>query len=155
MKTVFIVDDNDTNLFVTKNALDGHYRALSLPSAEKLFDMIKKVRPDLILLDIDMPVMDGMTALTILKSDKEFADIPVIFLTAYASDSLEAEGLEAGAMDFITKPFSQPVLLNRIAHNLKTAEVVGVLEEITEKLLAGDFQTAATLANEYKKSCVK
>ena len=148
MKTIFIVDDNDTNLLMAKQALDGSYRAFALQSAEKMFGLMEKITPDLILLDVEMPVMDGLTALTALKENVYTANIPVIFLTAYISDALEAEALKVGAADFITKPFSQPVLLNRIEQQLKIADLNKQLEyfyEVSQKILGGDFEEAASM----------
>ena len=80
-KTVFIVDDNDTNLAMAKSALKEQYRVMTLPSAEKMFALLEKIKPDLILLDIEMPEMDGFEALQLLKDNEAYADIPVVFLT--------------------------------------------------------------------------
>jgi len=63
MKTIFAVDDSDTNLSVVKKALEKHYRIFTMPSAVKMFALLKKITPDLILLDIEMPEMDGSEAL--------------------------------------------------------------------------------------------
>ena len=82
MKTIFIVDDNDTNLMIAKTALDGAYKSFALPSAAKMFKLAEKIIPDLILLDIDMPEMDGFEAMEIMKSDARLKSIPVVFLTA-------------------------------------------------------------------------
>ena len=68
-RTIFVVDDNDTNLSMAKEALKDHYRVMTMPSAEKMFAMIEKITPDLILLDIEMPDMDGFEALQILKDE--------------------------------------------------------------------------------------
>ena len=150
MKTIFIVDDNNTNLKMAKDALDGSYRALAIQSAEKMFELIQKIKPDLILLDVEMPGMDGHTALVKLKENKEYAHIPVIFVTAYTSDALEAQALEEGAVDFITKPFSPQVLRNRVANHLRVAELTGQLDMLYQKLLAGEFKEAFALAKEYR-----
>ena len=125
MKTVFIVDDNDTNLMSAKIALDGTYKTYALPSAIKMFALIEKIMPDLILLDIDMPDMDGFKAMEILQSDNRLKSIPVIFLTALNNPEAELRGLEMGAVDYITKPFSKPVLLKRIDTqiNLNKSEI--------------------------------
>ncbi|MCL2069478.1 MAG: response regulator [Treponema sp.] len=114
METIFIVDDNDTNLMAAKTALDGIYKTYALPSAAKMFKLAEKILPDLILLDIDMPEMDGFQAIQVLRSDNKLKSIPVIFLTAKEDEATEKQGLEMGALDFIRKPFSQPVLIERI-----------------------------------------
>ena len=120
MKIVFIVDDSVTNLVIAKNALAGAYKTFTLPSAERMFHLIEKITPDLILLDVDMPDMDGFEALSILKADDKLKTIPVIFLTAKNDAESEIHGFEIGAVDFITKPFSAPVLIRRIETHIET-----------------------------------
>ena len=117
-KTIFVVDDSDTNLSIAEDALEKQYRVMTLPSAVKMFTLLEKVAPDLILLDIEMPGMDGFEALQKLKAHDAYARIPVIFLTGMTNTSVEAHGFELGVVDFITKPFSVPVLLNRIKTHL-------------------------------------
>ena len=121
-KTIFVVDDNDTNLASAKEALKGHYRVMTLPSAARMFAMTEKLTPDLILLDIEMPEMDGFEALGRLKESK--ADIPVVFLTSLLDAEVEARGFQLGVIDFITKPFSAPVLVNRIKTHLEIDELI-------------------------------
>ncbi|MCL1930262.1 MAG: response regulator [Treponema sp.] len=124
MKTVFIVDDNDTNLMSAKTALDGTYKAFALPSAAKMFKLLEKITPDLILLDVDMPEMDGFQAMSALKSDEKLKSIPVIFLTAKNDAESEIHGFEMGALDFLYKPFSAPVLIKRIETHIETDRLV-------------------------------
>jgi putative two-component system response regulator len=124
MKTVFIVDDNNTNLLAAKMALDGTYRAFALPSAERMFKLGEKITPDLILLDVNMPEMDGYEAMEALKADERLAAVPVIFLTAKNDEASEIRGFEMGALDFVNKPFSAPILLKRIEHHLHTDRLV-------------------------------
>ncbi|MCL2665180.1 MAG: response regulator [Defluviitaleaceae bacterium] len=128
-KTVFVVDDNDTNLAAAKDALKGHYRVMTLPSAGKLFSMMEKLTPDLILLDIEMPEMDGFEALTLLKNNNP--DVPVIFLTSLIDAEVEVRGFQLGVIDFITKPFSAPVLVNRIKTHL---DIDGLIRERTRQI---------------------
>jgi len=123
-KTIFVVDDNDTNLSVAKEALKEQYRVRTLPSAAKMFAFLEKTKPDLILLDIEMPEMDGFEALRQLKNNKNHADIPVIFLTGMNDASIEVRGFQLGVVDFITKPFSAPVLINRIRTHLNIDELI-------------------------------
>ena len=123
-KTIFIVDDNDTNLAMARDALKEQYRVMTMPSAAKMLTLIEKVHPDLILLDIEMPEMDGFETLRQLKSIGEFADIPVIFLTSMTDTGVEARGFEMGVIDFIAKPFSAPVLINRIRTHLNIDELI-------------------------------
>ncbi|MDR3020634.1 MAG: response regulator [Treponema sp.] len=131
MQTIFVVDDSDVNLAMTKRALEHRYRIMTVPSAGKMFTLLEKVTPDLILLDIEMPVMNGFEALRQLKANPSFTRIPVIFLTAIIDPSIEVRGFELGVVDFITKPFSTPVLLNRINTYLNIEDVI---RDRTEKL---------------------
>jgi len=128
--TIFVVDDNDTNLLMVKEALEDQYRVITLPSAEKMFAVMEKIKPDLILLDIEMPGMDGFEALRRLKTSL-FASIPVIFLTSMNDSALEVRGFTLGAVDFITKPFTAPILLNRIKTHLHVDEII---RERTEEI---------------------
>jgi len=128
---IFVVDDQDTNLSTAELALEELYRIITLPSAEKMFEMLERVKPDLILLDIEMSGMDGFEALRRMKADERFAGIPVIFLTGSADTEMEVRGFELGAVDFVAKPFSAPVLRNRIKTHLRLRELV---HEQTRKL---------------------
>ncbi|GHU87675.1 hypothetical protein FACS1894202_02410 [Clostridia bacterium] len=123
-KTVFFVDDNATNLAVGKNALADDYSVFTLPSAQKLLDILEKKLPDLILLDVEMPDMDGYEVLRILRGNPRCADIPVIFVTGTEDERVD-EGLELGAYDFIFKPFSPGLLVKRIANYIELAELRG------------------------------
>ena len=114
LKTIFVVDDNNVNLLSAERALSKHYRIFTMPSALKMFDLLEHVTPDLILLDIMMPKMDGLEALKVLKSKPGKENIPVIFLTSKNDAATQSLGLEMGAVDFISKPISPPILLDRI-----------------------------------------
>ncbi len=130
-ETIFVVDDSDTNLSTAVAALEEEYKVITLPSAARMFAMLEKVAPGLILLDVEMPGQSGFEALRRLKASDAYADIPVIFLTGLADNISEAHGIELGAVDFITKPFSKTVLLNRLKHHLN---LDGVIRERTQLL---------------------
>jgi len=115
---IIIVDDNMSSLTQGRNMLKNFYEVYPAPSAAKLFEILDNVLPDLILLDIAMPEVDGYETINRLKINPRFAEIPVIFLTALDGDSDELEGLDRGATDYIAKPFSAPLLLKRIANQL-------------------------------------
>ena len=123
-RTIFVIDDSETNLVMAREALIEHYRVMTLPSAAKMFALLEKVMPDLILLDIKMSEIDGFEALSRLKSNASYADIPVIFLTSVSDASTEARGFQLGVVDFITKPFSAPALLNRIKTHLNIDKLI-------------------------------
>ena len=146
MKTIFVVDDNTVNLVTADETLSDSYNVITLASASTMFEFLKKTIPDLILLDIMMPDIDGFEALKQLRADRLYAKIPVIFLTSKNDAATEALGFEMGVIDFISKPFSGPVLLNRIKTHLhieaiiseRTAiisEQAAMLKQRTEKLL--------------------
>jgi putative two-component system response regulator len=124
MKTIFVVDDSDTNLTMAESALEDQYRVMTMPSAASMFSFLEKVIPDLILLDIEMPEMDGFEALAKLKTKDKYSEIPIMFLTGRTDADVEARGFEMGAVDFVTKPFSAPVLLNRIKTHLDIDQVI-------------------------------
>jgi len=119
MKTIFIVDDNATNLVTAKTALEDAYKTYAMASAAKMFQLLEKITPDLILLDVEMPEMGGFEAIKILKSKSETKDIPVVFLTASTVSEDRLEGLSLGAVDYISKPFIPGLLLQRIGANMK------------------------------------
>ena len=110
-KLIILVDDNPANLRIGKNVLAEKYTVATAPSAAKLFSLLESNRPGLILLDIDMPEMDGYGAIVVLKSKPETKDIPVIFLTGMAESREEEKGRTLGAVDYITKPFDPPALI--------------------------------------------
>jgi putative two-component system response regulator len=144
MKTIFVVDDSDTNLSMAEEALDRLYRVMTMPSAAKMFSLLGKITPDLILLDIEMPEMDGFEALNRLKSESLWANIPVVFLTGRTDAAVEVHGFEIGAVDFITKPFSAPVLINRIKTHLEIDELI---RERTAQLNRLQNSIVSVLAN--------
>ena len=117
-KKIVIVDDNASNLSIGRNLLRTFYEVYPAPSAAKLFEVLEKTIPDLVLLDIDMPEMSGYEAIKIMKANPRFKDIPVIFLTAKDDEASEMDGFDLGAADYITKPFSGPLLLRRIGNLL-------------------------------------
>ncbi|MDR2552656.1 MAG: response regulator [Treponema sp.] len=119
-KLIMLVDDNPANLRIGKNVLSGHYTVATAPSAAKMFFLLENNRPDLILLDIDMPEMDGFEAIKILKDKTETRDIPVIFLTGKTESGDEDEGRSLGAAAYVVKPFDPASLLACIGEHLKT-----------------------------------
>ena len=119
MKTIFIVDDSDTNLAMAEEALEDYYNVMTVPSAAKMFSLLEKMLPGLILLDIEMPEMNGFEALERLKTNNSWVNIPVIFLTGTIDASIEAQSAKLGAVGIITKPFSLPALLENIKTHIK------------------------------------
>ncbi|MCL2617221.1 MAG: response regulator [Defluviitaleaceae bacterium] len=123
-KTIFIVDDSDTNLTQAEEVLEDHYTVITMSSAEKMFHLIDKKTPNLILLDIEMPEMDGLEAMERLQADNRLSAIPVIFLTGQREAATETRCFEMGAADFIGKPFTAPGLLRRVKTQLCLRELL-------------------------------
>jgi len=113
-KMIFIVDDNDANLTVAASALENEYKVLTMPSAQKMFALLEKKQPNLILLDIEMPEMTGFEAIVKLKENAQWKDIPVIFLTGLEDESLKNNAIKAGALDIVSKPIAKSTLLERV-----------------------------------------
>jgi len=135
-KCIFLVDDNIVTLNVGKTILQNKYTVVTISSGEKLLQILKKVKPDLILLDIGMPGMSGYEIIKEIKTNTETSGIPVIFLTGKTELEDEVMGLSLGAADYITKPFSPPLLLKRIERNLMFEEQKKVLKEVYDTLIA-------------------
>jgi putative two-component system response regulator len=131
---IILVDDNPANLRTGINVLSGKYAVTTAPSAEKLFGLLENSKPSLILLDIDMPEMNGYEAIKILKANESTKDIPVIFLTGKTESDDELEGLSLGAIDYITKPFQPTLLLKRIEVHLLVVKQKMELKDFNDKL---------------------
>ncbi len=128
-KTIMLVDDNIANLKIGKNALTEFYDVYTAPSAKKMFELLERNKPALILLDVDMPDMDGYEAINILKSNPDTLKIPVIFLTGKHEEEDELRGLSLGAIDYISKPFSPIILQKRVEVHI----LVDAQQEVLEK----------------------
>ncbi|GLT17845.1 two-component system response regulator [Vibrio zhanjiangensis] len=132
--SVLIVDDNAESRLTISSLLKPHYRVFVATGGKQALDICAKKRPDIVLLDIMMPEMDGYEVCERLMSDPSTTDIPVIFLTAKSQIEDEQRGFEVGAVDYIQKPVSPPILLSRINTHLKLKRAVRELEEQNEHL---------------------
>jgi len=117
-KKIIIVDDNVSYLSMVRNLLKSMYEVYPAPSAERLFAVMEKLIPDLVLLDVNMPEMNGFEAIEIMKKTPRYKDIPVIFLTAKDDEDSASKGLELGAAEYITKPIFGTLLFKRIKNVL-------------------------------------
>jgi len=117
-KIIFLLDDNASNLTMGRNVLSGTYTVYTCNSGVRLFKLLEKIRPHLILLDVEMPDMDGFEVMCRLRGNWNTADIPVIFLTAHDNEESEIRGRTLGVRDYIIKPFSPELLLERIETHL-------------------------------------
>ena len=117
---ILVVDDDASNLKMANVMLAASgFQASCVKSGPAALAFLKANRPDLILLDIHMPGMDGFAALKELKAEPKTADIPVIFLTADDNQEMEVQGLKCGALDFIKKPFVPEILLQRVRRTIE------------------------------------
>ncbi len=132
MKRILVVDDNRLNSMVVKQALQTLYEVCVVNSGQGALDFLEREMVDLILMDIEMPQMDGRETLARIRTNEVWAKIPVVFLTAESSAEIEVECLQAGADDFITKPFVPIVMITRISRILEIHELRKNLENELE-----------------------
>ena len=115
---LLLVDDEPSNLQVLRHILQADYRLLFATDGERALQVAREQRPDLILLDVMMPHLDGYAVCCVLKADAATAAIPVIFITALTDSQDETAGFDVGAVDYITKPVSPPVVRARVRTHL-------------------------------------
>lgn len=128
-QTVLVVDDVAQNLRLIGHILMPHYTVKATKCGERALHMAAQDRPDLILLDVDMPGMDGYTVCQRLKADEATRDIPVIFLTAMTGPPEEQAGFDAGAADYIVKPVMPSIMLSRVRAQLAVRAMAEVLRD--------------------------
>jgi PleD family two-component response regulator len=116
---ILVVDDIPENVQVLGELLSKEYDIYFALDGNQALEQARRVKPDLILLDVMMPVMNGYEVCRCLKESEEFRDIPVIFITALDQPEHESQGLELGAVDYITKPFNSKLVLLRVHNHLK------------------------------------
>ena len=128
---LLLVDDEPTNLQVLRHVLQADYRLLFATDGERALQVAREQRPDLVLLDIMMPHMDGYAVCCALKADAATASIPVIFITALDDSQDETAGFDVGGVDYLTKPVSPPVVRARVRTHLSLVR----MEELRETRL--------------------
>ena len=141
---ILAVDDEASNLQLLRQILQDHYRLLFAKDGARALELANKERPDLVLLDVMMPGMSGYEVCAALKANPLTAPIPVVFVTALSDTADELEGFEAGAVDYITKPVSPPVVRARVRTHLSLVR----MEELKASRLA--IVQRLGLAAEYK-----
>ena len=135
MKHILIVDDNKTNLTSAKLVLNDIYKVTPVISGAQALKFLENNTTDLILLDINMPEMDGFEVMTKIRATEKSSHIPIIFLTADNDAETESRCLEAGALDFIAKPFVPGVMRSRIGRILELEELrKGLANKLEEKI---------------------
>jgi CheY-like chemotaxis protein len=146
-KLILLVDDAPANIQMAREILKDTYKIRVATSGAKALELVNvSPRPDLILLDIIMPEMDGYEVCTRLKADPETRDIPVIFLTAMTDVKDETRGFAVGAVDYIHKPFSPPVVQARVQTHLtlqETRELLAREKRLVDRLLDNILPAAA------------
>jgi len=119
LPTLLVVDDTPANLSLMAGLLHQEYRVKLANSGPRALELAQREPPDLILLDVMMPEMDGYTVCRLLKRDPRTRDVPVIFVTAMSQPEDETRGFECGAVDFIHKPISPPIVRARVRTHLQ------------------------------------
>ena len=111
---IFVVDDSDTNLILADEALGELYTVYTIISAQQMFKMLKKFTPDLILLDIEMPEIDGFETMETLKATPEHNKIPVVFITATVTEQVTEKAKQLGSLEVMSKPFTPEGLQSNV-----------------------------------------
>jgi signal transduction histidine kinase len=133
-KKIIVVDDNPENLTAIKSSLKGSYDVYPAIAVSTMFELMERFLPDLILLDVEMPDINGYEAARMLKNNEKFKEIPIIFLTSMNDTESEIKGLNLGAIDYIHKPFVTPLLLRRIKTHLSVMEQQKVILERNKEI---------------------
>lgn len=127
---ILIVDDEPLNIEVLSETIEDLGDIIFATSGQSAIDLCIEQRPDLVLLDVMMPEMDGYEVCRQLKALPETKDIPVIFATALSDENDEAKGFEIGAVDYVTKPISAPIVIARVRNHLELKRYRDYLEQI-------------------------
>ena len=142
--TILVVDDSQENIAVLQTVLEhSHYTVISASSGDEAIRVSKEALPDLILMDVIMPVMDGISACRILTNDEKTKGIPIILITAKNEPEDLKVGLEAGAVDYVKKPFVLVELLARVKTSLRLKEAQDKLVDQEKKIAIIELAGAA------------
>ncbi|WP_289021397.1 diguanylate cyclase [Desulfobacter postgatei] len=159
-QTILIVDDERANLIVLNDLLKAEYHVLPAKSGTQALERIKTESPDLILLDVNMPEMDGYEVCRQLKSQERTRNIPIVFVTTLDSLENEEKGLLLGALDYISKPFHPPIVKARVKNILtfvlhkKLLEEMANLDGLTKIPNRRSFEEALTVEwNRCMRTC--
>jgi diguanylate cyclase (GGDEF)-like protein len=128
--TILIVDDEKQNRTLLTELLKDEYRLILAKNGAQALDRAFEHKPDLVLLDVLMPEMDGHEVIQALKNDERSKDIPVIFISALDSTESEERGLELGAVDYISKPFSPSIVRARVRNHIQSVHQRRLLEQL-------------------------
>ncbi|MDL2238176.1 response regulator [Christensenellaceae bacterium OttesenSCG-928-K19] len=131
--SILVVDDDPTNLKLVNEILKGDYKVFLAPSGERALVFLETRIPDLILLDLEMPGMNGYDVIKKLKQTPAWKDIPVIFLTGQEGRDKEQEALDLGAVDYVLKPITVGILRSRVALHIELAQYRKSLESMVDE----------------------
>lgn len=119
---VMIIDDMPAIIEHARQILKECYKLVPCTSGKQALEIINKVNPDIVLVDINMPDMDGYAVMEKIRQNPKFTDIPVIMITSELTNETETKGFELGVDDFITKPFSPAAMIRRISTQIRLHE---------------------------------
>ena len=152
MLRILIIDDVETNRFVLRNIIsDMGYQPVLAENGKQGLKIMERVKPDLILLDVAMPEMDGFEFCEIIKKDVETRNIPIIFISAFDAPEDIVKGFEMGGADYVTKPFIQEVVKSRVEVQLKLADMNKNLTAANRRLHVSVSEQMKQLESEKKK----
>ena len=149
LTSIVLVEDDSTIRTILQMALraEGYTRIQAAARGDEGLELIRRVKPSLVLLDLMLPGLDGLTICRRVREDPALADVRIIMLTAKSEDADIVRGLELGADDYVTKPFSRTVLLARVAAVLRRVDPLAGAKSI-DGLVLDDRGRTATLAGE-------
>ena len=155
-KWILIVDDVETNRFVLRNIIvDMGHKPMLAENGVQAFKIIERNKPNLILLDVSMPEMDGYELCSKLKANAETKDIPIIFISAFDETDDIIKGFEIGGDDYITKPFIMEVVQARVNVLLQIASVRGELQDANKKLASSVNEQIKQIESLLAEACDK
>lgn len=154
-KTILLIDDDaDTLEFLSYNLKKANYKVICAENGEKGLVKAKESKPDLIILDVMMPVLDGYQVCEKLREDEQTQNIVICFLTARGEDFSQITGFDAGADDYLTKPIAFPILLKKIEAIFRRSETNEIVQE-TKNFIFKDLEINYTTHEVYEKNEIK
>jgi signal transduction histidine kinase/DNA-binding response OmpR family regulator len=151
--SVLVVDDQETGIALLKKILSPEYNIYSANNGKDAISIAKTFMPDIILLDVMMPEMDGYDVIKILRETKTTKNIPVIFLTTLDRDEEEEKGLLLGASDYIIKPYSPAIVKLRVRNQINMFQQLYTIEEQIESIKSLEYENVKNMLESTPYSC--
>lgn len=142
---ILIVDDDPITTRILSVSLKNDYEIVCAENGNEAIKRCKEVKPDLILMDVMMPLMNGYDACKAIKNNCDFNDVPIIFLTSEDNPEKERQGLEAGGIDYLTKPIDMTLLRIRVSNHLEMKKKSDLLKKQRDMLAAQKTELEAAL----------